>query len=139
MLVSEVPVSGKPPAPATKAYARSLRPLACLLSIFEQPRQGARAVAPVQCIVCHRRHVPLAPCPPAALQKYEKNVRKGLLTDSTIGLWDASALRVGLGRKQGVAAWLVLGRQQQPCGAAAPHVVAPGCAAQLQVGGKPGG
>lgn len=27
------------------------------------------------------------------LSKYEKNVRKGLLTDSTIGLWDASALR----------------------------------------------
>lgn len=27
------------------------------------------------------------------LSKYEKNVRKGLLTDSTIGLWDSAALR----------------------------------------------
>ena len=32
------------------------------------------------------------PLRPACAQQYEKNVRKGLLTDDTIGLWDSAAL-----------------------------------------------
>lgn len=31
------------------------------------------------------------------LQQYEKNVRKGMLNDTTIGLWDNAALQVGRG------------------------------------------
>lgn len=32
------------------------------------------------------------------LQQFEKNVRKGQLTDATIGLWDTAALQVGGGK-----------------------------------------
>jgi hypothetical protein len=36
-----------------------------------------------------------AAAPPVLLQQFEKNVRKGQLTDATIGLWDTAALQVG--------------------------------------------
>ena len=41
--------------------------------------------------------LPTTAVPPYCLQQYEKNVRKGLLNDTTLALWDSPSLQVGLG------------------------------------------
>ena len=57
-----------------------------LLSAAAAPHACGQRAAPML-----TAGVPPLPTPP---QQYEKNVRKGLLNDATIGLWDTAALQV---------------------------------------------